>query len=439
MKRFFVTTALTLFTAASANAATSTSRDIYRQLDLLAHVFEKVRTNYVEEVSETKLIESAISGLLTSLDPHSSYMPPESYDNMREQTKGEFGGLGIEVTMENGVVKVVSPIEDTPADRAGLLSGDLIIQIDGQDVQGMTLNEAVEKMRGPIGTRIRLKIFREEEKRTFDVTIVRDKIKIRSVRWELKADGIGYVRVSTFNEQVEEMLPRAFKELTKENGGKPLTGLVLDLRNNPGGLLNQAVYLADAFLDKGEIVSTKGRLDGQNSRSYAKAGDLAGGAPIVVLINGGSASASEIVAGALQDHRRAVVLGTKSFGKGSVQTIIGLPGGAGMRLTTALYYTPSGRSIQATGIVPDIEVKQAKLQEQDGETVSESNLRGHIEVGKDNNNNTQKPDNKSNTRGKNDDKSSSKPADKEKPFDYQLERALGVVKALGLWNRRDAS
>lgn len=432
MKRIVLLTLFSAFCGTFALNANATSRDIYRQLDLLAHVFEKVRTNYVDEVSETKLIESAISGLLTSLDPHSSYMPPESYDNMREQTKGEFGGLGIEVTMENGVVKVVSPIEDTPADRAGLESGDLIIQIDGEDVQGLTLNDAVEKMRGPINTKIRLKIFREEEKRTFDVTIVRDKIKIRSVRWELKDDGIGYIRVSTFNEQVEELLPKAVKELTEKNENKQLTGIVLDLRNNPGGLLTQAIYLSDAFLDKGEIVSTQGRIEGQNSRSYAKEGDIAKGAPVAVLINGGSASASEIVAGALQDHKRAVIMGTKSFGKGSVQTIIGLPGGAGMRLTTALYYTPSGRSIQAKGIDPDIIVKPARLQEQDGEFMSEASLRGHIEV-------DEKKQDKKKKGDKKDDKATDKEGDDEKPFDYQLDRALGVIKALSIWKQRDAS
>ena len=409
--------------------------DLYRQLDLMAQVFERVRANYVEEVPDSKLIEAAISGMLTDLDPHSAYLPPKSFDQMREQTSGEFGGLGIEVTMDKGVVKVVAPIEDTPADRAGIKSGDLIIQIDGEDIQGLSLGEAVEKMRGKVGEKISLKVFREEEKKAFDVTIVRDKIKIRSVRWHLEDGGIGYVRITTFNEQVEELLPTALKELKEKNNGKDLDGLVLDLRNNPGGLLRQAIYVSDAFLDQGEIVSTKGRISSQNQVTHAEKGDLLNGKPIVVLINGGSASASEIVAGALQDHRRALVLGTKSFGKGSVQTVIELPEGAGMRLTTALYYTPSGRSIQAKGIEPDISVPLMKVEQLENSASglpSEASLRGHIEV---------------DTNGKkiSDDKVVIKPettddedeaADKdERPYDYQLDRALGVVKALHLWQK----
>lgn len=405
--------------------------DLYRQLDLMAQVFERVRANYVEEVADSKLIEAAISGMLADLDPHSAYLPPKSFDQMREQTSGEFGGLGIEVTMDKGVVKVVAPIEDTPADRAGLKSGDLIIQIDGEDIQGVSLSEAVDKMRGKVGEKISLKIFREDEKKAFNVTIVRDKIKIRSVRWSLENGGIGYVRITTFNEQVEELLPTALKELREKNDNKDLEGLVLDLRNNPGGLLNQAIYVSDAFLDQGEIVSTKGRISAQNQVTHAEKGDLMNGKPIVVLINGGSASASEIVAGALQDHKRGIVMGTKSFGKGSVQTVINLPEGAGMRLTTALYYTPSGRSIQAKGIEPDIDVPLVKVEQLDGEEnglPSEASLRGHIEVDKSGNKiDADKVQKNGAAEGEEAEKTT------KRPYDYQLDRALGVVKALRLW------
>lgn len=411
--------------------------DLYRQLDLMAQVFERVRANYVEEVPDAKLIEAAISGMLADLDPHSAYLPPKSFDQMKEQTTGEFGGLGIEVTMDKGVVKVVAPIEDTPADRAGLKSGDLIIQIDGEDIQGLSLGEAVDKMRGKVGEKISLKIFREEEKKAFDVTIVRDRIKIRSVRWRLEDAGIGYVRITTFNEQVEELLPTALKELKEKNNGKDLDGLVIDLRNNPGGLLREAVFVADAFLDQGEIVSTKGRISSQNQVTHAEKGDMMNGKPIVVLINGGSASASEIVAGALQDHKRGLVLGTKSFGKGSVQTVIELPEGAGMRLTTALYYTPSGRSIQAKGIEPDILVPLMKVEQIDGASglPSEASLRGHIEVDK---NGKKISDDKVVIKPEKTDKDGDgekEEADEDRPYDYQLDRALGVVKALHLWKK----
>lgn len=424
--------AVALVAATPAHALDS---DIYRQLDLLANVFERVRANYVDEVSDSKLIESAISGMLTSLDPHSDYLPPKSFDNMREQTKGEFGGLGIEVTMENDVIKVVSPIEDTPADRAGIQSGDLIIKIDDEDVQNLTLNDAVDKMRGPVGSKVTLKIFREGETKPLDITLVRDIIKVRSARWGLKSDGVGYLRVTTFNEQLEDLLPKALKDMAAENG-KPLTGLVLDLRNNPGGLLNEAIFVADTFLNQGEIVSTRGRIEGQNQRFNAEKGDALNGAPIVVLINGGSASASEIVAGALQDHRRAVVLGTKSFGKGSVQTILSLPGGAGMRLTTALYYTPSGRSIQAKGIEPDVTVKPLKAEEvEDGDFPSEANLKGHIEVDENNKPKKTKGD-KTDKKGAKDKSDNKDAVDERGRFDYQLDRALGTVKALALWNTK---
>ena len=420
---------LFLFSALTPTSALAKQDDLYKQLDLMAHVFERVRANYVDEVGDRKLIEAAISGMLSDLDPHSAYLPPKSFDQMREQTTGEFGGLGIEVTMEKGLVKIVAPIEDTPADRAGLKSGDMIIQIDGEDVQGINLSEAVEKMRGKVGEKIDLKILREEERKTFNVTIVRDKIKIRSVRWHLEDDGIAYVRITTFNEQVEEMLPTAIKELKEENDGD-LRGLVLDLRNNPGGLLDQAIYVSDAFLDKGEIVSTKGRHSEQDQINHATSGDLVEGKPIVVLINGGSASASEIVAGALQDHKRAIIAGTQSFGKGSVQTVINLPEGAGMRLTTALYYTPSGRSIQAKGIVPDVHVDVAELKvkdEDEGYRRSEASLRGHLENGS-----SKKPEENEDKKEAEDEKEEEKT---ERPFDYQLDRALGIVKALSLWQK----
>ena len=393
--------------------------DVYVKLNTLANVLDRIRTSYVKDVTETEVIENAIDGMLTSLDPHSSYLNEEDFKGMQEQTRGEFGGLGIEVTMEKGVVRVVSPIEDTPAYEAGVEAGDLIIRIDDKDVQGLSLSDAVDMMRGKVGTDITVKIFRETEKRSFDITITRAIIKIRPVKSRLEDDGIGYLRITTFNEHVEREMKKHLKDLVKENEKKALTGLVLDLRNNPGGLLNQAVAASNAFLEQGEIVSTKGKIKGQNSRYNARKGDLINGAPIAVLINGGSASASEIVAGALQDHKRAVVMGSKSFGKGSVQTIIPLPGGAGMRLTTALYYTPSGRSIQGTGIEPDIKIKRVKFEElDDPDYPTEAGLKGHIKV----NDETKDKDKKD------------KEEEKKKKKDYPLERALGVVKALSILN-----
>jgi carboxyl-terminal processing protease len=342
------------------SAATSNSTETYKQLNLFGEVFERVRAEYVEDVSDDSLVESAINGMLTSLDPHSNYLNTKNFNDMKVQTRGEFGGLGIEVSMENGLVKVVSPIDDTPAARAGLKPGDLITHLDGDPVQGMTLPEAVEKMRGPVSSEIRLTI-RREGKDPFDVKLVRATIKIQSVRSHLEGDNIAYIRITTFNEQTDVGLNNAMKNLKQQAGGK-LLGVVLDLRNDPGGLLDQAVAVADAFLDKGEIVSTRGRRSEDAQRYNARPGDIAAGLPVAVLINGGSASASEIVAGALQDHHRAILLGTRSFGKGSVQTIIPLPGHGAMRLTTARYYTPSGRSIQAKGIEPDIVVEAAKIE-----------------------------------------------------------------------------
>ncbi|HEX2859850.1 MAG TPA: S41 family peptidase [Alphaproteobacteria bacterium] len=355
-------------TDTDAVAATAAPRavnpGVYEKLDVFAHVLEKIRTSYVEQVTETEVIENAINGMLTSLDPHSSYLKPEDFEDLQQTTKGEFGGLGIEVTMENGLVKVVSPIEDTPAAAAGLESGDYIIRLDNKDVQGLTLKDAVDKMRGAPGSKIKLTVFRESEKRTFAVTLDRAVIKVKPVKSKLMGNGIGYLRITSFNDYTDNSMRDHLDQLQKANKG-PLSGLVIDLRNNPGGLLNQAIAVSDDFLQGGEIVSTRGRIEGQNSRYNARPGDVLDGKPIVVLINAGSASAAEIVAGALQDQRRAVLVGTRSFGKGSVQTIFTLPGGAGMRLTTARYYTPSGRSIQAKGIQPDIMVKALKLKKSD--------------------------------------------------------------------------
>lgn len=364
------------------------SGSVYEQLDLFGDIFERIRAQYVEEVEPKDLIEAAINGMLTSLDPHSSYLPPDDFDDMQVQTRGEFGGLGIEVTQEDGFVKVVSPMDDTPAAAAGIQSGDFITHVNGESLMGLLLDEAVEKMRGPVGSEIVLTIVREGLADPFDVSIIRDTIKLTAVRSRVVGDAI-VLRVTTFNDQTYPNLEEGLNKSIAELGGiDNVSGIVLDLRNNPGGLLNQAIKVSDAFLEKGEIVSTRGRNPRDGERFNATGGDLAQGKPMVVLINGGSASASEIVAGALQDHRRAVVVGTKSFGKGSVQTLVPLRGDGAMRLTTARYYTPSGRSIQALGVSPDIVVKQPVRPElAEGETPpaaedapvrSEADLRGII-------------------------------------------------------------
>lgn len=359
---------------------------IYEQLDLFGDIFERIRSQYVEEVDESDLIEAAIDGMLTSLDPHSSYLSPDDAADMRVQTRGEFGGLGIEVTQEEGFVKVVSPIDDTPADAAGIEAGDFITHVDGESVLGLTLDEAVDMMRGPVGSEIVITVVREGLEEPFDVTIVRDTIKLTAVRTRSEGETV-VLRITTFNDQTFPNLEEGLKEAVEELGGiDNVNGFVLDLRNNPGGLLNQAIKVSDAFLEKGEIVSTRGRNVADGDRVNATPGDLAMGKPIVVLINGGSASASEIVAGALQDHRRAIVVGEKSFGKGSVQTVMPLRGNGAMRLTTARYYTPSGRSIQALGVSPDIVVVQP-LRRPDAEvdeeaenrpSRSEADLRGSL-------------------------------------------------------------
>ncbi len=395
------------------------SDDTYRQLELFGNVFERVRKDYVEEVSDQDLIEAAINGMLTSLDPHSSFLSAKSFEDMQEQTKGEFGGLGIEVTMENGFVKVVTPIDDTPAYEAGLQPNDYITTIDGESVLGLTLNDAVEMMRGLVDTDITIGI-RREDVEPFDVTLTRAVIQIRSVRHRTEGD-VGYIRITSFNEQTQRGLEEAIASIKNELGGE-LKGYVLDLRNNPGGLLDQAESVSDTFLDRGEIVSTRTRYSEETKRTVAKKGDLTDGMPIVVLINDGAASGSEIVAGALQDHGRAIILGTKSFGKGSVQTIMPMQDNSAMRLTTARYYTPSGRSIQGTGIEPDILVRQAKVERlaQRGRR-SESSLRGSLE------NDTL-----------DEEISEAEPAAErttQDVDDYQLARALDLIQGLALYRR----
>lgn len=361
-----------------SSAAQAASSDTYRQLNLFGDVFERIRKDYVEPVDDKKMIEAAINGMLTSLDPHSSYLNAKDFENMQVQTKGEFGGLGIEVTMENGVVKVVSPIDDTPASRAGVKSGDYVTHINGEQVLGLTLSQAVDKMRGPVNSKIELTIVRKGLEQPLVLALTRDIIKVQSVR--SRAEGtIGYIRITSFNEQTDVGLKKAFADLNKQIGPK-LEGYVLDLRNNPGGLLDQAIAVSDDFLNQGEIVQTRGREGRDIQRYNATRGDFAKGKNIIVLVNGGSASASEIVAGALQDHERAVVVGTKSFGKGSVQTIIPLAGNGALRLTTARYFTPSGRSIQAKGIEPDILVEQLKISGAPSvdANMSEADLKGHL-------------------------------------------------------------
>jgi carboxyl-terminal processing protease len=447
MRKTLLATVAAFALGVSVHTALSASTETYRQLNLFGDVFERIRSDYVEEVKDPELIEAAINGMLRSLDPHSSYLNQKNYRDMQVQTRGEFGGLGIEVTMENGLVKVVSPIDDTPAARAGLKAGDFITHLDGEQVLGLSLQEAVEKMRGPVNSSIKLTVARPGADAPFDVDLKRDVIRIQSVRSRLEGD-IGYVRITTFNEQTEVNLERSVKKMRDDLGPK-LKGLILDLRNNPGGLLDQAVAVSDAFLDQGEIVSTRGRRNDDSQRYNAKKGDLVEGKPLIVMINGGSASASEIVAGALQDHRRAIVLGTKSFGKGSVQTIIPLQGHGAIRLTTARYYTPSGRSIQATGIEPDIEVEQAKVESLDkpGASIfrprSEADLRGHL-LGPDEIKQKEEPKIPATppTEDKDSDKSSQKaapPAAQPQPGseqDFQLAYALDLMRGLTLLSNR---
>ena len=361
---------------AHAKAQDSRNAEMYRMLDLFSDVVERIRAEYVEPVNDRDLIENAINGMLTGLDPHSSYMNAKSFRDMQVQTHGEFGGLGLEVTAENGIIKVVSPIDDTPAARAGVKAGDLITMLDGQSVQGLTLNEAVDKMRGPPGSAIKLTIKRENINTPVELSMTREVIRIQVVKSHLEGD-VGYIRLTSFTEQSDPALKKAIGDLRRQNPN--LKGYVLDLRNNPGGLLDQAVYVSDDFLQEGEIVSTRARHPEESQRWFVKHGDITGGLPLVVMINGGSASASEIVAGALQDHHRAVLVGTRSFGKGSVQTVMPLPAGNGaIRLTTARYYTPSGRSIQGLGIVPDIEVASSRTETPKFGPERESDLKGAL-------------------------------------------------------------
>ena len=421
--RFFVVTSFIcilasgLFLAAPyTTRAQSNNDETYRQLTLFGDVFQRVRSDYVEQVSDQELIEAAINGMLTSLDPHSAYLPDDNFKKMQVQTKGKFGGLGIEVTMENGFVKVVSPIDDTPADKAGLQPEDLIISVDGVSIVGLTLNEAVEKLRGPIGSNVKIAVQRAQDE-PFEVDITRDEIKIRSVRSRLY-DSVGYVRITTFSEQTSPGLQKALDDLQAESS-EGLTGLVIDLRNSPGGLLSEAIRVSDAFLEEGEIVSTRGRGESDIQHAYARPGDISDGLPIVVLINSGSASASEIVAGALKDHRRAIVMGTRSFGKGSVQTITPMPGHGAMRLTTARYFTPSGVSIQAKGISPDIEVALARIEKLEGGPVREEDLRGAL-------------DSKDESSASSED-TPEPPADPIE-VDYQLARAIDLLRGLTVFS-----
>jgi len=398
------------------------SSETYRQLNLFGDVFAKIREDYVEEVDDADLIEAAINGMLASLDPHSSYLNPKNYKGMKIQTRGKFGGLGIEVTMEGGLIKVVAPIDDTPAAKAGVQAGDYITHLDGEPVLGLTLAQSVERMRGLVDTDIALTIRRENVKEPIEISITRAVITVQSVRGRIEDEDLLYVRISSFTEQTDSGIRKTIKRLTEEAGGD-FKGLIIDLRNNPGGLLDQAIAVSDAFLPKGEIVSTRGREARDSQRYNATPDDIAGGKPIVVLINGGSASASEIVAGALQDHRRAVILGTQSFGKGSVQTIVPLQGNGAMRMTTARYYTPSGNSIQAKGISPDIEVRQARLEVLDTrKRRSEADLRNHLENGK---------------PKKEKSAAETKTEETSKALDYQLLRAKDLLKGVSLFAKKD--
>ena len=410
----------------NVSKAQSNRQETYKQLNLFGDVFQRVQEQYVEEVTDKELIESAISGMLQSLDPHSSYLSAESYKDMQVKTKGTFGGLGIEITMEDGVVKVVSPIDETPAALAGMQSGDLIIGINGESIRGLSINDAVSQLRGPIGSNVTITVVRNK-KEPFELVIKRDIIKIRSVRHNI-INNVGYIRLTTFSETTTEGMENSIKKIQEELG-KKFQGLILDLRNNPGGLLSQSISVSDSFLDRGEIVSTKGRKNGDASRVFAKKGDVINGKPLVVLINSGSASASEIVAGALKDHSRAIIIGTRSFGKGSVQSIIPLPGNGAMRLTTARYYTPSGVSIQAKGIEPDILVEAGvtNIKDKDSKIRREENLRGALD--------------------KKEPKANGDLKDKEEPLtkvekllqDNQVSRAVDLIRGINLYSKKVSS
>ncbi|MGN7610698.1 S41 family peptidase [Magnetococcales bacterium HHB-1] len=423
------------FQIATSNVL-AVSKVTYEKLKVFSDALVLIKKNYVEEADEKDLLYGAIKGMLNTLDPHSSFLTPENFKEMKVDTRGEFGGLGIEITRGNRAIKVVSPIEDTPAFREGMKAGDLIVKIEEESTQDMTLMEAVKKMRGKPGTTIHLTVVREGESEPLEFTITRAVIKIQSVKSRLERSDIGYVRIIQFNEQAYPLLKKAVKELHGKASGKKLKGLVLDLRNNPGGLLDQAVQIADAFLDKGRIVYTKGRISGKDMAFDAHPGDLSKGAPIVVLINSGSASASEIVSGALQDHKRGVIMGVRSFGKGSVQTIIPLEDGSGLRLTTAQYYTPDGRSIQAKGIEPDIRVEDLEIgpKKEDSQT-TEADLKGHLKNSKES---IEKLLKKEDEEKKEDDKKDEN-ADRitgRTKNDYQLERALDLLRGLQVFQQQ---
>ena len=411
-----------LFVSLGNVSAQNNRQETYKQLNLFGDVFQRVQEQYVEEITDKELIESAISGMLQSLDPHSSYLSPESYKDMQVKTKGTFGGLGIEITMERGFVKVVSPIDDTPAANAGMQPGDLIIGINGESIKGLTINEAVSRLRGPVKSKITITVIRGE-KDPFDVEIIRDVIKIRSVKHEI-INNIGYVRLTTFSDTTTSGMEKSINEIKKELGNK-FQGLILDLRNNPGGLLNQSISVTDAFLNQGEIVSTQGRKPDDTSRVFAKKGDIINSKPLIVLINSGSASASEIVAGALKDHARAIIVGTRSFGKGSVQSIIPLPGNGAMRLTTARYYTPSGVSIQAKGIEPDIKVEAGitELKTEGLKKGREENLRGAL-------------DKKNSATKTKDNKKSEIPPSEKLLQDNQISRAVDLIRGIHLFSNK---
>lgn len=444
-------------TATAQNGSAQQDEELYKQTDLFGRAFEYVRQQYVDEKTDKELIEAAINGMLRSLDPHSTYIPASEAQEMRVETDGQFGGLGIEVTMEDGFVKVISPLRDTPAEKAGLQPNDLITHLDGQAVQGMNLSEAVDIMRGLVGTPITLTVFREGMEDTFDVELVRAIIPLRTVRARLEGDGkVGYFHISQFSGTTYDSLKRELEEMEAEHGGE-IVGYVMDLRNNPGGLLSQAINISDAFLEKGEILSTRGREQRDVHRYAATPGDLIGGKPLIVLVNGGSASASEIVAGALKDHRRAVILGTTTFGKGSVQTLFDLPGSGVMKITTQRYYTPAGTSIQATGIVPDIIVEQARIEPLEGQRRlrRESDLRNSLAnpqqseeeeapESEDKANEEAPADGeKAPVEGQDSEDGKDEPASnvttvfsqaKEEPVDYQLLRALDLIKGLAFFN-----
>ena len=455
MKKTFISLALLTATIISSPTVTWAAKEsaqetvsnkdeeTFELLNLFGDIFERVRSDYVEPVKDSQLIESAINGMLTSLDPHSNYMNEKAFEDMQVNTKGEFGGLGIEVTMENGLVKVVSPIDDTPAYKAGVQAGDLISMIDGEQVMGLTLQEAVEKLRGLVGTSVKISVIRQGASEPLEFRITRAIIKIESVRHRAEND-VGYVRITQFNENTFSGLQSAIEDLKKKIPN--LKGLVLNLRNNPGGLLDQAIAVSDAFLDKGEIVSTRGRTSDSIKRFNAHDGDMINGLPIVVLINSGSASASEIVSGALQDHHSAIIMGVKSFGKGSVQTVIPIPDHGAMRLTTARYYTPSGNSIQAKGITPDIPVEQAKIEVVKSKFERhEADLRGRLENDQDKNAdstsaNEDAQDEPSaandNQKDKSAKKDKSKSGEADTAQDFQLARALDLIRGLGLYSSR---